>query len=50
MQIRAEENWMSIGDFNCYRSPDDQNRDGAKLGYGCVQLNNKPLGFGGNFP
>jgi hypothetical protein len=23
---------------------------GVKLGYGCVQLNNKPLGFGGNFP
>jgi hypothetical protein len=30
LQIRVEENWMLIGDFNCYRSPDDQNRDGGK--------------------
>jgi exonuclease III len=30
LQIRTDENWMLIGDFNFYRSPDDRNRDGAK--------------------
>jgi hypothetical protein len=29
LQIRTDESWMLIGDFNFYRSPEDRNRDGA---------------------
>jgi hypothetical protein len=29
LQIKAEENWMLIRDFNYYRLPKDRNRDGA---------------------